>query len=53
VVQVRSPQASQLRDLLLGPDRTISSTEAGLLEVVASAPRRSAIWLRNRIRLHA
>jgi ABC-2 type transport system ATP-binding protein len=33
VVLVRSPQASQLRDLLLGPDVTITSKEAGVLEV--------------------
>jgi ABC-2 type transport system ATP-binding protein len=32
-VLVRSPQATQLRDLLLGPDVTVSSTEAGQLEV--------------------
>jgi ABC-2 type transport system ATP-binding protein len=33
VVLVRSPQASELRDLLIGPDVSVSSLEAGLLEV--------------------
>jgi ABC-2 type transport system ATP-binding protein len=33
VVVVRSPQATQLRDLLLGPDVTITSKEAEVLEV--------------------
>ena len=33
VVVVRSPQAGQLRDLLLGPDVTVTSSEAGVLEV--------------------
>jgi len=33
VVLVRSPQAGQLRELLLAPDVTITSEEAGLLEI--------------------
>jgi ABC-2 type transport system ATP-binding protein len=32
-VRVRSPQAGRLRDLLLGPDVTVSSAEAGALDV--------------------
>ncbi len=32
-VRVRSPQASELRDVLLGPDVTVSSVEPGSLEV--------------------
>jgi ABC-2 type transport system ATP-binding protein len=32
-VKVRSPQASKLRDLLIGPDVAIASSEAGILEV--------------------
>jgi ABC-2 type transport system ATP-binding protein len=31
--RVRSPQAAQLRDLLVGPDVTVASSEAGVLEV--------------------
>jgi ABC-2 type transport system ATP-binding protein len=31
--RVRSPQAAQLRDLLAGPDVTVTSGEAGVLEV--------------------
>jgi ABC-2 type transport system ATP-binding protein len=32
-VKVRSPQASQLRELLIGSEVTVSSSEAGTLEV--------------------
>jgi ABC-2 type transport system ATP-binding protein len=32
-VRVRSPQAATLRDLLVGPDVTITSAEAGVLEI--------------------
>jgi ABC-2 type transport system ATP-binding protein len=32
-VRVRSPQAAALRDLLVGPDVTIASSEAGVLEI--------------------
>ncbi|HEU5419927.1 MAG TPA: ATP-binding cassette domain-containing protein [Streptosporangiaceae bacterium] len=32
-VRVRSPQAAQLRDLLTGPQVTVTSAEAGVLEV--------------------
>jgi ABC-2 type transport system ATP-binding protein len=33
VVRVRSPQATRLRELMLGPDVSVTSVEAGLLEV--------------------
>jgi ABC-2 type transport system ATP-binding protein len=33
-VRVRSPQATQLAELLAGPDVTVTATEPGLLEVV-------------------
>jgi ABC-2 type transport system ATP-binding protein len=33
VVRVRAPQAAQLRGLLLGPDVSVASSEAQLLEV--------------------
>jgi ABC-2 type transport system ATP-binding protein len=36
-VRVRSPHASRLRDLLAGPDVTITSTEPGVLEIVGIA----------------
>ncbi|MFI5833366.1 ABC transporter ATP-binding protein [Micromonospora sp. NPDC051300] len=37
-VRVRSPQATALRDLLAGPDVTITGGEAGVLEVVGLRP---------------
>jgi ABC-2 type transport system ATP-binding protein len=33
VVRVRSPEAAQLRDVILGPDIRVSSDESGVLEV--------------------
>jgi len=33
LVRVRSPQATQLRDLVLGPDITVTSNETGVLEI--------------------
>ena len=33
VVRVRSPQADRLRELVLGPDVSVTSREAGLLEI--------------------
>jgi ABC-2 type transport system ATP-binding protein len=32
-VRVRSPQATELRDLVLGPDVTVTSNETGVLEI--------------------
>jgi ABC-2 type transport system ATP-binding protein len=53
IVQVRSPQATQLRELLLGPDVTVTSTEAGLLEVRGVTPEAIGdVAFENRIRLH-
>jgi ABC-2 type transport system ATP-binding protein len=53
VVLVRSPQASQLRELLLGPDVTITSKEAGLLEVRGvSAESIGDVAFDNHVRLH-
>jgi ABC-2 type transport system ATP-binding protein len=53
VVQVRSPQATQLRDLLLGPDVTITSKEAGLLEVRGvSAETIGDLAYEHRLRIH-
>jgi ABC-2 type transport system ATP-binding protein len=53
VVRVRSPQATKLRDLLLGPGVTVTSSTAGVLEV--SGPTAEAIGelaAANRIVLH-
>jgi ABC-2 type transport system ATP-binding protein len=53
VVQVRSPQATRLRELLLAPDVTITSSEAGLLEVRGvTAEAIGDIAFDNQIRLH-
>jgi ABC-2 type transport system ATP-binding protein len=53
VVLVRSPQASQLRDLLLGPNVTVTSKEAGLLEVRgASAEAIGDVAFDHHLRLH-
>jgi ABC-2 type transport system ATP-binding protein len=34
LVRVRSPQAAELRELVLGPDVTVESSERGVLEIV-------------------
>lgn len=53
VVLVRSPQATQLRELLLGPDVTITSQEAELLEVRGvTAEAIGDVAFEHRIRLH-
>ncbi|MGI8680214.1 MAG: ABC transporter ATP-binding protein [Jatrophihabitans sp.] len=53
IVQVRSPQATQLRELLLAPDVTITSKEAGLLEVRGvTAEAIGDVAYEHRIRLH-
>jgi ABC-2 type transport system ATP-binding protein len=52
-VLVRSPQASELRQLLAAPDVTITSQEAGLLEVRGvSAESIGDIAFEHHIRLH-
>lgn len=33
LVRVRSPQSTELRELVLGPDVTVESSERGLLEI--------------------
>ena len=38
VVRVRSPQATELRDLVLGPDVTVASNETGVLEISGASP---------------
>jgi len=38
LVRVRSPQATRLRELLLGPDVTVTSSEPQLLEVTGLTP---------------
>ena len=43
VVRVRSPQATGLRDLLVGPDVTVTTVDDGALEVAGSLRSRSAI----------
>ena len=53
VVLVRSPQASQLRDLLIAPDVSVSSPEAGLLEVRGvSVEQIGDLAFEHQLRLH-
>ncbi|MDT4894862.1 MAG: type transport system ATP-binding protein [Pseudonocardiales bacterium] len=53
VVVVRSPQAGELRDLLMGPDVTVTSAEAGLLEVRGlSAESIGDLAFEHHVRLH-
>jgi ABC-2 type transport system ATP-binding protein len=53
VVLVRSPQASELRDLLVGPDVTIKSAVAGELEVHGlSAEQIGDVAWEHQLRLH-
>ena len=52
-VLVRSPQASALRDVLIGPDVSVSSPEAGLLQVHGlSAEQIGDIAFEHQLRLH-
>lgn len=52
-VRVRSPQAGQLAELLRGPETTVTSVEAGLIEVVgASAQDVGELAARNAVVLH-
>jgi ABC-2 type transport system ATP-binding protein len=34
IVRVRSPQASELRDIVVGPDVVVETVEPGVLEIV-------------------
>jgi ABC-2 type transport system ATP-binding protein len=53
VVLVRSPQASELRDLLVGPDVTVASASAGELEVHGlSAEQIGDVAWEHHLRLH-
>lgn len=53
MVTVRSPQAAELRELLLGPDVTVSSTKAGELEVHGlTAEQIGDVAFENRVRVH-
>jgi len=53
VVRVRSPQATKLRELVLGPDVTVTSEEAGVLEVAGvTAERIGELAAANGIVLH-
>lgn len=52
-VTVRSPQAADLRELLLGPGVTVSSTKAGELEVHGlTAEQIGDVAFENRVRVH-
>jgi ABC-2 type transport system ATP-binding protein len=52
-VRVRSPQAGRLAELLRGPETTVTSVEAGLIEVVgASAQDVGELAARNAVVLH-
>ena len=53
VVRVRSPQATQLRELVLGPDVTVESDEAGVLEIAGlSAEQIGELAAANGVVLH-
>jgi ABC-2 type transport system ATP-binding protein len=53
VVLVRSPQAAELRELLLAPDVTVTSQEAGLLEIRGvTAEAIGDVAFDHHIRLH-
>jgi ABC-2 type transport system ATP-binding protein len=53
VVLVRTPQATELRDLLLAPDVTVTSQEAGVLEVRGIAVEAIGdVAFDHQIRLH-
>ncbi|MHB8469470.1 MAG: ABC transporter ATP-binding protein [Gaiellaceae bacterium] len=53
VVRVRSPQATQLRELVLGADVAVTSSEAGVLEITGVPPERvGEIAAANQIVLH-
>jgi ABC-2 type transport system ATP-binding protein len=53
VVRVRSPQATQLRDALLGPDVTVTELEPGLIEVAGlTAAQIGDAAAEHAVRLH-
>ncbi len=52
-VRVRTPQATQLRELVLGPKITVATSEAGVLEIEGrTAEQVGEIAAENRIVLH-
>jgi ABC-2 type transport system ATP-binding protein len=53
LVRVRSPEASRLRDLVLAPDVSVASSEAGVLEIEGlTAQQVGEIAASNKIVLH-
>lgn len=53
VVRVRSPQSTQLRELLVGPDVTVEGSEVGVLEVAGlTAEQIGELAAKNGIVLH-
>jgi ABC-2 type transport system ATP-binding protein len=53
IVRVRSPEAAQLRDAILGPDIRVSSEEPGVLEIQGlTAEQIGDAAARNRLVLH-
>jgi ABC-2 type transport system ATP-binding protein len=53
IVRVRTPQAAELRDHLLGPDVTVTSSTPGVLEVQGlSAEQIGDLAFERRIRVH-
>jgi ABC-2 type transport system ATP-binding protein len=53
IVRVRSPQATQLRELVLGPEITVTSAEPGVLEIAGTTPEKVGdLAAANGITLH-
>jgi ABC-2 type transport system ATP-binding protein len=50
---VRSPQATRLHELLLGPEIAVTSTETGVLEIAGTTPEKVGdLAAANGITLH-
>ncbi len=53
IVRVRSPQATKLRELVLGPEITVTSDEPGVLEIAGTTPEKVGdLAASNGITLH-
>jgi ABC-2 type transport system ATP-binding protein len=53
IVRVRSPQATKLRELVLGPEITVTSNETGVLEIAGTTPEKVGdLAASNGITLH-
>jgi ABC-2 type transport system ATP-binding protein len=53
IVRVRSPQATKLRELVLGPEITVTSDEIGVLEIAGTTPEKVGdLAASNGITLH-